>query len=377
MRLLHTSDWHLGRSLLGVSLLEDQQAFCDQLIELTHDFRPDLVVLLGDLFERSTPAEEALQLLDHVLQRLLLECKVRVLMAPGQHDGVSRLQFGSWLYERRQLQLVTNIEQALSPIMLEDADGPVHINVVPYLRVHEVDQHFRSQNVPTPGHAGDVVMEHLTRFRRLRRRAVRGVVAGYMWVEGGHTCGEERPFEGEHDSTVSQSSFEGINYAALGYLHEHQTLGPNQHLCYSGSPFAFHFENQPLSRGVVKMEMDSQGYCKSELVPLPPKRHFYRFSGSLERLLLGPQKSLDPSDMVVLELNQDSDLLSAELLQRLRALYPNLWRIERPEVQKRLKTSQQPDPLGNFELFFHAVQGEPLDDEARLILTDLFSEVES
>ncbi|MBT9588050.1 exonuclease subunit SbcD [bacterium] len=376
MRLLHTSDWHLGRSLLGISLLEDQQAFGDQLIELTHDFRPDLVIILGDLFERSNPSEEALHLLDHILQRLLLDCKVRVLMAPGQHDGVSRLNFGSWLYERRQLQLVTNIEQALSPIMLEDADGPAHINVIPYLRVHEVDQHFRSEKVPTPGHAGDVVLEHLTRFRRLRRRAVRGVVAGYLWVEGGQPCGEERPFEGELDSTVNPKSFEGINYAALGYLHQHQKLGKEGNLCYSGSPFAFHFESTPQPRGVVKMEMDSQGYCQSELVPLHPKRHFYRFGDSLERLLLGPQQALDPQDIVVLELSQDSDLLSADLIQRLRSLYPNLWRIERPEVQQQLKTLQQLDPVRNFQQFYQTVQGESLDDEARLLLADLFSEVE-
>ena len=377
MRLLHTSDWHLGRSLLGISLLEDQEAFGEQLIELTHDFRPDLVIILGDLFERSNPSEEALQLLDHVLQRLLLECKVRVLMAPGQHDGVARLNFASWLYERRHLQLITNLEQALSPIMLEDADGPAHINVVPYLRVHDVNAHFRSQTVTSPGQAGHVILEHLTRFRRLRRRAVRGLVAGYLWAEGGRTCGEERPFEGDLDSSVPLSSFEGINYAALGYLHHYQELGDDGRLVYSGSPFTFQFETKPIARGVVKVEMDSQGYCQSELVPFHPRRQFYRFEGSLERLLLGPQVTLDPLDLVVLELSQGSDLLSAELLHRLRGLYPNLWRIERPEVARRLHPQQPADPVGNFEQFFETVQGEPLDDESRLLLRDVFGEVEA
>ena len=377
MRLLHTSDWHLGRSLLGLSLLEDQAAFCEQFIELTHDFRPDLVVLLGDLFERPTPSEEALHLLDHVLQRLLLECKVRVILAPGQQDGVNRLNFGSWLFERRQLQLVSNLEQALSPILIEDADGPVHINVVPYLRVHDVDQHFRSQNVPTHGQAGNVILDHLTRFRRLRRRAVRGVVAGYLWVEGGRTCGEERPFEGAEDSTVTQSAFEGINYAALGYLHQHQQLGENGQLVYSGSPFTFHFEDTPGARGVVKMEMDSQGVCHSELVPLTPKRHFYRFRGSLERLLLPPPHQLEPQDLVVLELTQDSDLLSADLITRLRGLYPNLWRIERPEATGRLQAGPAQDPLSNFEQFYQLATAETLDEDSRQLLKELFSEVET
>jgi exonuclease SbcD len=374
MRLLHTSDWHLGRSLLGLSLLEDQAAFCEQLIELTHDFHPDLVIILGDLFERSTPSEEALQLLDHVLQRLLLECKVRVILAPGQQDGVNRLNFGSWLFERRQLQLVSNLEQALSPIMHEDADGPVHINVVPFLRAAEVDRHFRTRNVPTHGKAGNVIMEHLTRFRRLRRRAVRGVVAGYLWVEGGHRCGEERPFEGAEDSTVPLSAFQGINYAAMGYLHEYQQL---ENVCYSGSPFSFHFEDTPLARGVVKVEMDSQGNCQSELVPLHPKRHFYRFRGSLERLLLGPTTALDPQDLVVLELSQDSDLLSADLILRLRSLYPNVWRIERPEISRSFQARPVQDPVNGFEQFYQQATGESLDEESRALLRELFSEVET
>ncbi len=360
--------------MLGISLLEDQAAFCEQLIELTHDFHPDLVIILGDLFERSTPSEEALHLLDHALQRLLLECKVRVILAPGQQDGVNRLNFGSWLFERRQLQLVTNLEQALSPIMVEDADGSVHINVVPFLKAAEVDRHFRTQNVPTHGHAGNVIMEHLTRFRRLRRRAVRGVVAGYLWVEGGERCGEERPFEGAEDSSVPPSAFEGINYGALGYLHKYQQLG---NLCYSGSPFAFHFEQTPLARGVVKMEMDAQGNCQSELVPFQPKRHFYRFSDSLERLLLGPTFPLNSEDLVVLELSQDSDLLSADLIHRLRSLYPNVWRIERPEVARSFQARPSQDPLTAFEQFYQQAANETLDEEARLVLRELFSEVEA
>lgn len=377
MRLLHTSDWHLGRQLLGLSLLEDQAAFCEQLIELTHDFRPDLVIILGDLFERATPSEEALQLLDHVLQRLLLDCKVRVLLAPGQQDGVARLNFGSWLYERRQLHLVTNLEQALSPILLEDADGPVHVNAIPFLRIQDVEQHFRSQKVPSHGQAGNVIMEHLTRFRRLRRRAVRGVVAGYLWVEEGERCGEERPLEGTADSAVSIECFEGINYAALGYLHNHQLLGSHQNLCYSGSPLAFTFEEIPRPRGVVKVEMDSQGNCFGELVPLSPKRQFLRFSGSLERLLLGPprQQELQPQDMVVLELSQDSDLLSADLILRLRSLYPNLWRIERPEIRRQLKERSEFEPVTSFTQFFQASTGELLDSDSLELVQELFQEL--
>lgn len=372
MRLLHTSDWHLGRSLLGLPLLEDQQVFCEHLVELVHDFRPDLVIIVGDLFERSTPSEEALQILDQLLQRLLLDCKVKVLLLPGQQDGVQRLSFASWLYEKKQLHLVTTLEQALSPILMEDADGPVHINAIPFLRVEEVNRHFRTQNVTSHGVAGHVILEHLTRFRRLRRRSVRGLVAGYLWVEGGLACGEERPL----DTAVATEAFEAVNYAALGYLHRHQSLGPENQLCYSGSPFAFQFESDPIPRGVVKVDLNAAGTARSELVPFPARRHFYRFSGSLERLLLGPPRILDPDDLVVLELSQDSDLLSADLILRLRNLYPNLWRIERPEIQQRLGLPKLGEAVSDFSQFFQSSTGEVLEGEVLNLLRDVFQEVE-
>lgn len=374
MRLLHTSDWHLGRSLLGVSLLADQAAFCDQLIDLTHDFRPDLVVILGDLFERSTPSEEAVAVFDNVLQRLLLECKVRVLIAPGQQDGMRRLSFGSWMYERRQLHLVTTVEAALSPIMVEDADGPVHVNVLPFLRPLDVDQHFRSQKITTHAQAGNVVMDHLTRFRRLRRKAVRAVVAGYLWVEGGEPCGEERPLDAGQDTRVALSAFDGLNYGALGYLHQHQVLGGDHHVVYSGSPFAFSFESNPAGRGPVRMEMDGAGKVHSEQVPFPARRHFWRFAGSLERLLLGPVLPLDSQDVVVLELSHDSDLLSAELIQRLRTLYPNLWRIERPEAVRKLPRGGDLDPVQSFADFYQSATGGSLDEESRMVVQDIFQD---
>lgn len=374
MRLIHTSDWHLGRTLLGLSLLPDQAAFGEHLIELVHDFQPDMVIIVGDLFERFTPSEEAVALFDQILQRLLLECKTRVVVAPGQQDGVKRLSFGSWLYERRQLNLVTSVEQALSPIIVEDADGPVHVNAIPFFRPHEVDAHFRSEKIRTHAQAGTAMMDHLTRFRRLRRRAVRAIVSAYMAVEGGELCGEERPLDGGDESFVPLAMFEGIQYGALGYLHRHQELGPENRLVYSGTPFPFTFESSPTLRGPVKMEMDASGRIITEVVPLPVRRHFWRFSGSLERLLLGPSLPLDAHDVVLLELSDDSELLSAELIGRLRGLYPNLWRIERGETRQRLRKAAEVDPLTSFEHFYQAATGETLDDDARELLEEVFQE---
>jgi DNA repair protein SbcD/Mre11 len=376
MRLLHTSDWHLGRTLLGLSLLDDQAAFLDKFIDLVRDFQPELVVIVGDLFERATPSEEAIRLLDDVLRRLLLECKVRVLMAPGKQDGMQRLSFGSWMYERRQLHLVTTLEQALTPLMLEDADGPVHVNAVPYLNPREVSRHFRSTEVHTHREATAVVMDHLTRFRRLRRKAVRGLVAGYLWVEGGELCGEERELEGgPNQSGLSTQAFEGLNYAALGYLHHYQALGPDNQLVYSGSPLPYSFEVSPPPRGAVKMEMDSSGQVLSELVPLTPKRQFWRISGSLERLLLGPALRLAPNDVVVLDVLEDSGgALTPAVLQQLRGLYPNLWRVERPQSAAGGQTVEDVSPILSFRSFYQAAQGQPLDDDSRQLLEEVFAD---
>lgn len=132
MRLLHTADWHLGRSLHGVRLLDDQAYALDQLLAIARDCRPDAVVIAGDVYDRSVPPGEAIELLDEILARLILDLRLPVILIAGNHDGPQLVDFGSRLFTAQRLFTFGTLGTSLACVTLMDADGPVHLYPLPY-----------------------------------------------------------------------------------------------------------------------------------------------------------------------------------------------------------------------------------------------------
>lgn len=363
MLLLHTSDWHLGKHLHGVSLLDDQAYALEHFLEIVREVRPELVIIVGDVFDRINPSEEALELLNTTLQKLVGELKVKTVVLPGNHDSSRRLTFGSWLHDKQGLHIVGSLEAALSPITFEDADGPIHLHAIPYLDPFVINSYFRTQKIQTHGGAGTALLEHLTRFRRLRKKAVRGLVAAYLQLEGVHAEGSERLLHGELEEGVKPSAFESLSYAALGFLHQAQSFGAKQELCYSGSLTSLDFVEHD-QKSIQKVEIDAHGVAKIERIPLRSRRRLRKFSGDWNQLLLGPPEPLAPLDLCCLELTGNSIPLGGAQVEKLRRRYPNLVRLERihllQEAPIQVGTS---DNLKQFLEFYQTVVGEPLDSK--------------
>lgn len=372
--MLHTSDWHLGRTLYGISLLEDQAHVLDLIVEAVKDQQPDLVIIVGDIFDRATPSEAAIALFDQTLNRLIQDCKVRVVVLPGQQDSATRLSFGSWMMEKRGLHIITTLEQALSPIHLEDADGPLHLNAIPYLDPFVVSQHFRTQKVDSHSSAGTVLLEHLTRFRRLRKRAVRGLVAAYLLLEGGELSGSERPMGRPGETAVKLDTLQSLSYGALGYLHRAQALGPDGELCYSGSPLALSFEEANETKTIQRVDIDAEGFAHIQQIPLTPRRRFHRYEGALKSLLLGPPREIAARDLCSLTLTGETGPLNPEQVDKLRQQYPNLLRIERRSAGGDLAMTPTAASLpGLFANFYQSVTGEDLDSVGRDIIRQVLT----
>jgi DNA repair protein SbcD/Mre11 len=372
--LLHTSDWHLGKHLHGVSLLDDQAYALEHFLEIVREVRPDLVIIVGDVFDRINPPEEALDLLNSTLQKLVGELKVKTVVLPGNHDSSRRLTFGSWLHDKQGLHIVGTLDAALSPIPFEDADGPIHLHAIPYLDPFVISSYFRTQKIETHGGAGTALLEHLTRFRRLRKKAVRGLVAAYLQLEGVHAEGSERLLHGELEEGVKPAAFESLSYAALGFLHQAQSFGQNNELCYSGSLTSLDFVEHD-QKSVQKVEIDGNGVAKIERIPLRSRRRLRKFVGDWNHLLLGPPEPLAPLDLCCLELTGSSIPLGGAQVEKLRKRYPNLVRLEKVNlVQDAPLSIGASDNLKQFQEFYQTVVGEPLDSK---LLKTLKAEMES
>ncbi|ACU34695.1 exonuclease SbcCD subunit D [Actinosynnema mirum] len=306
MRLLHTSDWHVGRVFHGRDLLREQEAVLGGLADLVADERVDVVVVSGDLFDRAVPNAEAVALCSRVLERLRA-AGARVVVTPGNHDSAARLGLFGGFAAAGGLHLRTRVADLADPVLLADEHGPVALYGIPFLEP-ETARHVLG--VPSArGHAGVLTeaMRRVSADLAARPGDTRSVVLAHAFVTGGAPSDSERTIAVGGVQEVSGSVFDGIDYAALGHLHGSQELA--DHLRYSGSPLAYSFSEAGHTKSVWLVELGGGGLAGVERRELPVPRPLGRLRGELGALLA------DPAHTAV-----EGSFLSVELTDRVRPL---------------------------------------------------------
>ncbi|MFN2523348.1 MAG: exonuclease SbcCD subunit D [Mycobacteriales bacterium] len=279
MRFLHTSDWHLGRSLHRADLRDAQAAFLDGLVDTARSERVDAVLVAGDVYDRAIPSVDAVELCEQALVRLR-ETGARVVLISGNHDSARRLGFGSRLVDAAGVHLRTRVASCAEPVLLEDAHGPVAVYGIPYLEPDAV----RADLPPDTGRsAGAVLAAALAAARAdLTARGLgRSVVLAHAWVGSGLGSDSERDIGGA--GGVPAELFDGFMYGALGHLHGPQVLADG--LRYSGSPLAYSFSEAAHRKGSWVVELGAHGLAAVEHVPSPVPRRLSQVSGTLDELL--------------------------------------------------------------------------------------------
>ncbi|GAP57849.1 nuclease SbcCD subunit D [Arthrobacter sp. Hiyo1] len=248
MRLLHTSDWHLGRSFHGVGMLDAQRNFIEQLLAVVREQSVDVVLIAGDVYDRALPGLDVVKLLDDALVRIT-DAGAKVVLTSGNHDSAIRLGFASRLLERGGVHLRTRVEDLDSPVLFPlDSDhcaaqpgAPVvAVYGIPYLEPRLVAERLGTQ---TPSHfdvtqaAVELIREDIA--RRSEAGPVHSVVLAHTFASGGITSDSERDLSIGGLGAVPLDLFDGFGYTALGHLHGRQEL--SERVRYSGSPLAYSF----------------------------------------------------------------------------------------------------------------------------------------
>ncbi len=282
MRLLHTSDWHLGRSFHREDLLSAQGRFVDFLVETVRSEGIDVVVVSGDVYDRALPSVDAVAVFDDALRRLAA-ARARVVLISGNHDSPRRLGFGCELIDLAGIHLRTDVAQAHRPVVLDDPAGPVAVYAVPYL---EPDAVRVELGCDERSHAA-VLDSVMTRVRAdlSDRPGSRSVVLAHAFVTGGEASESERDITVGGVSSVPRSVFAGVDYTALGHLHGAQRL--SDRVRYSGSPLPFSFSEEHQTKQLLVVELGPRAGARPavETVPTPVHRPLARISGRLDDLL--------------------------------------------------------------------------------------------
>jgi DNA repair protein SbcD/Mre11 len=318
VRILHTSDWHLGRSFHREGLLEHQAAHLDHLLEVVEAEGVDLVAVSGDIYDRALPPVDAVHLANETFNRLA-RSRARVVLTSGNHDSAQRLGFGADLIDAAGVHLRTKAATVGTPIVLEDEHGPVSVYGLPYL---DPDAVRSAWSLPARSHEA-AMGEAMRRVRAdLATRGGRSVVLAHAFV-GGTAAPEasdsERDISVGGVSLVPTSVFDDIDYTALGHLHGRHTL--TETIRYSGSPLAYSFSEADHVKGAWLVDLGAAGLTSCDFVAAPVPRRLARIRGTLDDLLT--DRSLSAHEDSWLQVTLTDDTRPAQAMEQLRRRFPH------------------------------------------------------
>ncbi|MEJ2200844.1 MAG: exonuclease SbcCD subunit D [Desulfuromonadaceae bacterium] len=369
MRILHTSDWHLGRQFHQVSLLEDQRFVLDQIVQIVRERQVDLVLVAGDIYDRSVPPAAAVELLDETVNRLCKELGVPLILLAGNHDGPQRLGFGARQLAVAGLHVAGPLWRVPQPVIIPGEEGPVAFYPIPYADPAMVRQ---VHGVEVAGH--DQAMAYLLEQIRQDNGPERPcVVLAHCFLAGGEVSESERPLAIGGAEQVSPEQFRDFSYAALGHLHGPQYRGA-EHIRYSGSPLKYSFSEAQQRKSVTLVELAGRGPVAIEQIPLTPRHDLRILEGSLDELLAAGRNDPQRDDYLLVRLSDTHAIL--DVMSKLREVYPHVLHLERPGLlarneglevnRERLKKGE----LAMFEDFYDQVSGRALSEEQRQIVAD-------
>ncbi|MFD5093772.1 exonuclease SbcCD subunit D [Amycolatopsis thailandensis] len=374
MKLLHTSDWHIGRTFHGADLLAEQEAVLGHVADLVAAESVDVVVVAGDIYDRAVPSAEAVRVATTALGRIR-QAGAKLVMTPGNHDSAPRLGAFAEFAAAGGLHLRATIDGLAEPVLLPDEHGDVALYGIPYL---EPEPARHALGVPEArGHTG-VLTEAMRRIRADlagRTAGTRSVVLAHAFVTGGEPTDSERTIAVGGVEQVPGSVFDGVDYVALGHLHGPQTLA--EHLRYSGSPLAYSFSETRQRKSVWLVELGADGLGEVRRHELPVPRHLAMLRGELAELLADPEH--DELTEHFLSFTVTDRVRPIDAMRKLRERFPYAvhmdWQPEGGHDGAALKYAEAVRGRSDVEItrsFLEDCRGsEPSESEERLVLAAL------
>lgn len=367
MRFLHTSDWHLGKTLCNADLLQDQAHVLDQAVAMLRDTRAEALVVAGDIYDRAVPPKEAVALLDDLLNRVVRGLGVPVLLIAGNHDSPERLGFASGFLQAQGLHVAGPLVGEADPVVI----GGTAFHPLPYADPALARAAFGDGGIRTHQ---DALTAQLARARARHPEGLPFVAVAHAFVTGSQVSDSELGLGVGGAGEVDVRVFEGCDYVALGHLHRPQEAG-RPDVRYAGSPLKYSASEAGHVKAATLVELAPGEPARTEPLPFTPRRDLRRLRGRFEDLVQGAGGSRE--DYLFLELVDDGPVLDA--MARLREVYPNILGIQpapRDVVPEDGTEILGPDPRDLdperlFEAFVRQSAGRELSDEERALFREV------
>lgn len=374
MKFLHLADLHLGKRVNGFSMLEDQVHILRQILAILDDEQPDGVLIAGDVYDKSVPAVEAVELLDGFLTELRAR-GVPVLLISGNHDSPERLAFGGRVMDSCGIHISPVYDGALAPVTLQDAFGPVHVWLLPFVKPAHVRRWFPDADIESYTDAVAEAVAHMD-----IDTAARNVLVTHQFVTGGARSGSEELSVGGTDN-VDSGVFAPFDYVALGHLHGAQHIG-RETIRYAGSPLKYSFSEARQHKSVTVVTLGEKGDVQVRTVALTPLRELREIRGSYDELTARSfyEHTTYRSDYLHLILTDEQDVFDA--MSRLRTIYPYLMTLDYDNARTRAAggmsvpaETERRTPLELFEALYQRQNHQPMSEVQRAYIAQLMEQI--
>lgn len=374
MKFIHTADWHLGKLVHGVYMTENQREALNQFIEIVAEEKPDAVVIAGDLYDRSVPPTDAVELLDEILFKINVELKTPVVAIAGNHDSAERLSFGSSWYKHSHFYLSGKLTNSFKPVQVNG----VNFYLVPFAEPGVVRQLLEDDSI----HSHQDAMKALIgRMEEHLNPNEPNVLVGHAFVLGGQTSDSERILSVGGSGCVGAEVFEPFSYTALGHLHSPDAIKHDK-VKYSGSLLKYSFSEAKQNKSISIIEMDEKGNFSHRYRSLNPTHDMRELEGHLEELL-------DPHfyekqrlhDYLKITLLDEGALLDP--INKLRQVYPNVLHLERKidmtDMKKKqsfnITRNEKKSELDLFEQFYTEMTTAEFSSDKKEVMADVIEKV--
>lgn len=390
MKIIHTSDWHIGKIVNEMSMIEDQKIILNKLLELTKKEKPDVLIIAGDLYDRSVPPVEAVSLLDEVLSKLTVDLGIKVIAISGNHDSGERLSFSNKLLEKQGLYIAGEYETLYKKVTLNDEFGEVNFYLVPYkdpaiVRKILEDKEIRNHNDSMKATL-DIINKDLDKTKR-------NILVGHGYVtmssrEDDITSYEEanievsdseRPLAIGGTDIIDGKIFEDFDYVALGHLHGRQKIGRDT-MRYSGSLLKYSFSEVNQKKGVVVLSIGENREMEIDFKELKPIRDLRNIKGDLDSIIEEGRELKDGRDDYIQAILTDEGEL-IDPMNKIRAVYKNTMIITRENKRDNfnLESAKEGFKVKSeaelFKEFYENFGNSEYDDIKEDIIKEVINEV--
>lgn len=368
MKILHTGDWHIGKLVHGRYMTEDQRYLLKSLLKLAKEASVDVLIIAGDVYDRSIAPTEAVDLLDEILSEFIMELNIKVFMIAGNHDSPDRLNFGSKILKDHGLYIAGPLSSNIEPIILEDANGPVHFYMIPFADPSLVKAVYKDDTCKTHDLAMKKIISSLQESWSKEARNVCIAHGFVMGTESLETSDSERPLSIGGSEYIDVKTFEDFDYVALGHLHRPQKVS-RESIRYSGSLLKYSFSEAKQKKSVTLVDLNEKGQINIEQRVLEPLRDMRIIKGPMEDLLKVENYSkANTDDYIGVVLTDEGHIF--EPMKKLRSVYPNVLQLEKEsrlsntqDYEHKLIDLKEKRPESLFKDFFSEVTGDQVTED--------------